>query len=244
MTNRKLNILLLQARLPEDPMGPHELECFTTTAGLNADQVTPHDLLQGPPSMDQIRRYDALMIGGSGDFYVSKGNLPHFEHFLERLIDIIDIGFPTFASCFGYQSTVRALGGEVCFDPERTEVGTYELTLTEKGQQDPLFESLPISFMVQMGHKDRAICHPDGLDNLATTALCPLQAFRIGDKPIWAAQFHPELDKTTNLHRFEYYLDGYAPHLSKEQRAAATETFGESPEASGLLTRFLDLVFG
>lgn len=225
-------------------MGPHELECFSSTAGLRPDQVTPHDLLQGPPSMDQIRRYDALMIGGSGDFYVSKGNLPHFERFLERLLDIIDLGFPTFASCFGYQSIVKALGGEVRFDPERTEVGTFEITLTEEGQQDPLFESLPTSFMVQMGHKDRAINHPDGLDNLGETALCPLQGFRIGDKPIWAAQFHPELDKTTNLHRFEYYLHGYAPHLSKEQRAAAMETFGESPEASTLLSRFLDLVFG
>ena len=51
------------------------------------------------------------MVGGSGDYYVSKANLPHFEETLEVLQAVVSVGHPTFASCFGFQLMVRALGG-------------------------------------------------------------------------------------------------------------------------------------
>ena len=43
----KVSVLLLQAREAGDPMREHELECFAERAGLDRDQVSPHDLLQG-----------------------------------------------------------------------------------------------------------------------------------------------------------------------------------------------------
>lgn len=225
-------------------MGRHELECFIRASGLEEAQMRVHDLLDGPPTLAAMRAHDAVMMGGSGDFYVSKGNLPDFAGVLEVLGELVDSGHPTFASCFGYQLLVKALGGVVVYDPERTEVGTFELRLTDPGRRDDLMGGLPDAFLAQLGHKDRAVQHPPGLANLATSELSPLQAFRIPRKPIWAVQFHPELDREANLHRFEAYMEGYAGVLSDVEREKAYAGFRESPEADLLIRRFLELVFG
>jgi len=138
---------------------------------------------------------------------------------------------------------VEEYGGEIIHDPANTEVGTYELTLSEEGRNDALFSMLPLRFMAQMGHKDRAARTMNGIPNLASSERSPMQALRIVDKPIWATQFHPELDRETNLDRYHHYLEGYAPLMSAEERSEALTRFKDSPETSKLLPRFLELVF-
>ena len=235
-------ILLMQARNADDPMAAHEHRCFVVQTGLPAGNVVVHDLCAGPPSLAEVRGYDALMVGGSGDYYVSDGNLPHFEGFLDLLREVVAAGHPTFASCFGYQSLVAALGGEILKDTANTEVGTYVLTLTADGRADELFGDLPDRFNAQLGRKDRAVRHPDGIPNLANSEAIPFQALRVPGAPIWATQFHPELDRVTNADRYIHYLEGYAAHLSDEDRANALDRFRDSPETSGLLRRFVELI--
>lgn len=237
-----MKLLLLQARNHDDPMGAHEVQCFVDRCDVPPGTIVPHDLLGGPPTMQQVREYDALLIGGSGDYYVSKQNLPHWQPFCDFLLELIASGHPTFASCFGYQSMVHALGGRIVNDPSMTEIGTFELELTGAGRDDPLLGELPPKFPAQMGHKDRATAHPGGIDNLASSARAPLQALRIPGKPIWATQFHPELDRKTNLERFDRYLEGYAKLMSAEEQATARAQFRESPGASALLRKFLTLI--
>lgn len=240
-----LKVLLLQTREPGDPAKAQEVRSFAAKADLAEEQIVSYDLLTGPPSLSEVRAHDALMIGGSGEYYVSHGNLPGFAGLLELLGEVVDVGHPTFGSCFGFQCMVTALGGEIIHDPENTEVGTYELTLTKDGQQDSLLGELPTTFLAQMGRKDRAARLPDGVLHLASSARCPFQALRIPDQPIWAAQFHPELDRHENRRRFEQYMKDYAPYMSPEARQEALESFQESsPEVLGLLRRFLRLVFG
>jgi len=224
-------------------MAHHEHLCFVKRMGVPARRVVVHDLCEGPPSLARVREHDGLTVGGSGDFYVSKRNLPDFDAFLDLLREVVAVGHPTFASCFGYQSLVAALGGEIRLDAANTELGTYELKLTVDGRSDELFGGLPETFNAQMGHKDRAFCHPDGIPNLASSDASPFQALRIPGQPIWASQFHPELDRTTNLDRYRHYLEGYTDYLSAEDRRAALDRFHESPEASRLLRRFVELVF-
>ena len=234
--------LLLQARYPDDPAKEHERRCFVDAMALAHERLVCYDLLEGPPPLESVLECDALFMGGSGDFYVSKGDLPHHDALLELLRGVVDVGHPTFASCFGYQMLVEALGGTIEHAPDKTEVGTYEVVLTAEGRTDELFGDLPARFFAQMGHKDRATVHPEGVPNLAATELSPMQALRIPGKPIWATQFHPELDRDTNLDRYERYLDSYAQHLSEAERAEARQRFRESPEASGLLLKFLKKV--
>jgi GMP synthase (glutamine-hydrolysing) len=239
-----LKILLLQARHADDLARVEERQSFADHAGLALEQIEPFDLLSGPPALAQIRHFDALMIGGSGSFSVSQNNLPGQEALLDVLAEVVAVGQPTFASCFGFHLLVEALGGEVVYDPTRMEVGTYELALAEDGRADELFRALPPRFLAQLGHKDRASRLPEGVVNLAASDLSPYQAFRVPDRPIWATQFHPELSGPENLLRFHRYTDEYAAIYGPAELQAVLDRFADSPETDALIRRFLDVVFG
>jgi GMP synthase (glutamine-hydrolysing) len=239
-----LKILLLQARNEDDPMRVEERRSFADKTGLAIEQVVPHDLLNSPPTMSRIKRHDAVMVGGSGDYYISNRSLPHCTEQLEILAEVVEAGHPMFASCFGFHILVAALGGKIIHDPENMEVGTYRLTLTDEGQSDPLLGQLPKCFEAQLGRKDRASRLPATVVNLAFSDRNPFQCFRVPGRPIWATQFHPELDAKTNRDRFVRYRDGYSHHMSPEdQEATLKERFKESPHTEELLRAFLDLVF-
>jgi len=224
----------------------HEVDCFADTMGLDSDLLVPHNLTDGPPATEEAARFDAVLVGGAGEFSVSKGNLPQQEGYLELLHELVSRGRPMFASCFGFHGLVAALGGEVINDPERMEVGSYELRLTDNAAGDELFGKLPPRFHAQLGHTDRAARLPDGLPNLGASELVPYQALRVPQAPIWATQFHPELDYRTSLARFDYYLECQAAlgHQVDGEAEAFRERLRESQEASSLLRAFYELVLG
>lgn len=244
MTQSRLRVLLLQIRDADDPVLEEERASFAAKAGLEVGQVLPHNLLDGPPTHTEVRACDALMVGGSGDYYVSKGHVPGFDELMRFFVQVVEHGYPTFASCFGFQLMVQALGGHIVHDPEKTELGTLDVSLTPEGAEDPLLGILPPVFAAQLGHKDRADRLPDSYPNLATSLLCTYQAFRVPGKPIWATQFHPELDGHTNKNRYLRYIEGYAEHLTDDEQAQALESYRESPETEELLKQFIQLVFG
>lgn len=244
MSFASLRCLLLQIRDPDDPVIEEERESFAEKAGLEVEQIDLHNLLDGPPTRAEVEACDAVLVGGSGDYYVSKGHMPRFDELMRFFIEMADRGYPTFASCFGFQLMVRALGGEIVHDVANTELGTLELSLTEAGARDPLMGTLPQNFNAQLGHKDRAETLPPGFENLATSPRCEFQAFRVPGKPMWATQFHPELDSITNKGRYLRYLEGYSEHLSREEREATLESYRPSLETGDLLKRFVELVFG
>ncbi len=239
-----LKILLLQARHVDDLARHEERQSFADRAGLDLEQIVPFDLLQGTPSLAEIRRYDALMIGGSGAYSVSKNDLPNQFAVMAVLAEVVKAGHPTFASCYGFHLLVQALGGQIAYAPDCMEVGAFELTPTADGRADELFGYLPGSFMAQEGHKDRAVRLPRGAINLAASERAPFQALRIAGKPIWATQFHPELTVEDNLQRFARYQDVYAKLYGPEELQALIAGFQPSPETEALIPRFLTIVFG
>lgn len=238
-----LKILLLQARHENDPAGPDERRSFADRCGLPLENVVPFDLLKGTPSLTHVREYDALMIGGSGDFYVSKRNLPGFKVVVELLGEVTAVSHPTFASCFGFQLLAHALSGEIIHDPDNIEIGTYPVTLTAAGREDELFSYFPETFNAQLGRKDRAIRLPGDVIHLAGSERAPFQALRVPEKPIWGTQFHPELTGAENLARFNRYLADYAGVLDEAEMKEAVARFQESPETEDLIGRFLQIVF-
>jgi GMP synthase (glutamine-hydrolysing) len=238
-----LKILLLQARNPNDLARLDERQSFAERCGLPLENVVPFDLLTGTPTLTQVRQYDALMIGGSGDYYVSKRNLPGFEAVVALLGEVTAVSHPTFASCFGFQLLAFALGGEIIHDPDNIEVGTYPVTLTDAGKKDDLFSCFPETFAAQLGRKDRAISLPETVVHLAGSERAPFQALRVPGKPIWGTQFHPELTKAENLARFNRYLNAYAGVLDEIEMQEALARFKESSETEALIGRFLHIVF-
>ncbi len=215
---------------------------FAARLNLPLDAVVPHSLLEGPPALEYVLSFDALLIGGAGHFDVTKRNLPSFDATLSRLVEIVELGHPMFASCFGFHLLVEALGGKIVRDEANMEVGTFPVYLTPEGQQDELFRILPPVFWAQLGHKERAERLPPGVVSLAYSERSPYQAFRVPGKLIWATQFHPELTVEENRQRFLRYVQVYKAYLSPEETRALLDTFRPSPETEKLLPRFMELL--
>ncbi|MCW2819598.1 MAG: synthase family protein, partial [Marmoricola sp.] len=88
-------------------------------------------------------------------------------------------------------------------------VGPLSVSLTAAGQQDPVLAGLPVDFAAYGGHKEAMVELPPTAVQLATSAACPVQAFRVGAN-VYATQFHPELDVEGVCTRIEVYKDaGY-----------------------------------
>ena len=235
---------LLQARVSSDPVRSEERNAFATQLGVPVEDVQTWDLLQGTSSFETVTDgVDAILVGGSGAFSVLSDEtwLPSF---FDTLGALAENGFPTFASCFGFQGLVVALGGEVITDESAAEVGTFELTTNDNAKDDIMFGELPPTFVGQEGHKDRARRLPDCLTNFVSSKRCPNQAIRYKDSMVFATQFHPELTGNLNRLRFKRYYDMYEKAFGADGAKSLLDTFSESPEANALLKRFHQLISG
>ena len=243
MTTPTNQIALLQARVAGDPMLEHEHQCFAQRAHLPYKAFKPINMTCQDLSLEALEGCQAVRIGGSGDFSVVVGGFDWHEPMLALLRQIAQRRMPCFASCFGHQALIQALGGELRRDPEHSEVGTYELTLNEDGQADPLFGILPQVFNAHFGHLDRVTVLPDAFTNMASSQLCAVQATRLGDAPIVTAQFHPELSYLDNLERWLNYLRNYSDPDTpvEEAEADARRRCFPGPESTTLIKRFVDL---
>ena len=242
MPHGKARLLLLQIRNPGDPMRQQEIKCFASALGVDAAQIEPWDLLSGRPGLRFINRFDAIFIGGSGDYSVTRFS-GWLDASMELMREIVAEGKPTFASCWGFQAMAKAHNGQVNTDLSRAEIGTHELRLTEEGHRDPLFDDLGSRFCAQMGHEDCVDQLPHNAVLLASSDIVKNQAYRIREKPIWCTQFHPELKRKELLQRVLQY-----PAYIENIAGIPAERFGElihdAPETERLLGRFLDLVLG
>ena len=239
-------IVLLQARQPSDPMKQHEIDCFVQTTKLSEKSFDIINLSQGVCSFTDIEKYDAVMLGGSGDFSVVKGGFDWHQPMLDLIKQIIDKRKPAFASCFGFQALVQSLGGELESCPKKGEVGTFEISLTTEGKDDPLFSSYPSTFNAQLGHNDSVTLLPEDLVHLASSQRCHYQAVRVRGTSIVGTQFHPELDHITNLDRYMYYIEHYKqPGESLEEATERAHSIHEEgEEAARLLQKYLEVELG
>lgn len=229
---------LLQARDPDDPVREEERIAFAARLGVEDTAVVPFDMIATDPHPERVcHDVDALLVGGAGRYGV-QDDYPWITRMIDRLGEIADTGTPMFASCFGFQALVMAMGGQVEPLPGHEEVGTFEIERTNESDTDPIFGPLPRRFAVQLGHKDHATTFPESCIRLAFSELCAAQALRIPGKPVWATQFHPELTLTENLSRLDRYRKEYIAAFGLETYNALVRGFHEAPIADQLLSRF------
>lgn len=224
-------ILIVQVR-EDEATRRHELDCVMQASGIDAADFVLHDLTEQAIALDTLEGVTALIIGGSGE-HEAYGDFPNRSSLEEVTRMAIGSGMPVLGLCFGAQFMADALGGECIPDKENEEIGTCTVRTTAFATDDPLFRGYPESFKATEGHHDRIGSLPDGCVVLVETDKCPVQAFRIGDRPVYGFQFHPELDKEGLLWRLNYYADLYVD--SKEQFDAIAAGAEETPVASRLL---------
>ena len=235
---------LLQARHDDDPMQLEERRSFAARLGVPLDEVVPYNVIDAPADAGAwCEGMDGVLVGGSGEYGVLDGHA-WVNAFIDTLAEVAASGPPLFASCFGFQALVVAMGGEVVTDEARAEVGTYRITLTDEGRADPLFGGTSAEFDAQQGHKDSAARLPSGVTHLARSERCRYQAIRIGDRPAYATQFHPELTGAENLARFERYYELYRKHFDPAEAERIRTTHRASPESNALLESWRALVAG
>jgi GMP synthase-like glutamine amidotransferase len=110
------------------------------------------------------------------------------------------------------------------------------VTLTDEGRRDRLFRGIPDEFASFQWHHD-SFDLPPGAVQLASSAACPHQAFRIGESA-WGVQFHPEV--TEQIVRAWCTLDG-STYAQTEEMVAAFNAESEEYRATAacLLKNFL-----
>jgi GMP synthase (glutamine-hydrolysing) len=150
----------------------------------------------------------------------------------------LDANKPILGICLGAQMMAAALGARVASGPVK-EIGWAPLTLTQAGQASVL---APLAATpVLHWHGDNCDL-PLRCEKLASTAHCPVQAFRRAPWQL-ALQFHIEVEPA----RVERWLIGHTVELGKagidpRTLRAQAKAHGDTTAAAGraVLSKWLD----
>lgn len=238
MAKDDARFLLITTRL-EKFMQDHELGCLVRAGGLETSDFRVFDATKEPITEELYNQYEAVFIGGTGDFSVAQDRPNWFSTLSEWTRGLLDRSVPTLGLCYGFHLMAHAVGGEVKTRPDLEETGTYEVRLTRDGETDDLLSSLPHRFLAQQGHHDVVLSMPGDWIRLADSERCHWQAFKHPSKPFYGLQFHPELRREDFMDRMRAYADSYAstPEVFEEINRQVKQTHNEE-----VIKAFLRLV--
>ncbi len=240
MKKEQLKILLLQIR-DQKRVREEEFESFVAYSGLKKQQIDILNVFDTPYfESDVLAGYNSLFVGGASEASVLEPDkYPFVDSSIRLLQHCLETDMPVFASCFGFQLAILALGGKIVRDSDNFEMGTVAIRLTESAATDPLFQDTPDPFRAVSVHKERATSLPTSCELLAYTEAC-IHGFRVKDKPFWAFQFHPEVDRETLVKRLTIYKSHYTDgdnHLARVLSSAV-----KTPESNKLVRKFTERV--
>jgi GMP synthase (glutamine-hydrolysing) len=237
---KRLKLLLLQIR-DQPRVRREEHTSFCDYSGLHPSQLDIHNTFDKPDFGPEILQgYDGLIVGGASEASVLEPDqYPFVAASIALMRHCVEVDFPVFASCFGFQLAVLALGGTIVRDEDDFEMGTVAISLDPIAAADPFFCDVPDGFAAVSVHRERSAQCPPGATRLAFTSAC-CHAFKVDDRRFWAFQFHPEVDRDRLVERLtifkHHYTDG-DEHLEQVLANAA-----ETPFSNALVGKFVDRV--
>jgi GMP synthase (glutamine-hydrolysing) len=228
--------LLLSIRA-DDAAADNEYESFLTLAGLTEAELRRVRLDRRALGDIDLRDWSGIWLGGGPFNYTDPDEKKspvqrRVEADLNRLLDaIIGADFPFLGACYGVGALGRHQGG-VLDRRYPEDVGTVRVRLTAAGRSDPLLAELPEEFDAFTGHKEAVSELPGHAVLLASSADCPVQAFRVGAN-VYATQFHPELDVAGLCTRIDVYKHAgyFDPSEADELKAQARRSDVSHPPA-------------
>ncbi|WP_299181127.1 gamma-glutamyl-gamma-aminobutyrate hydrolase family protein [uncultured Neptuniibacter sp.] len=237
---QELKLLLLQIR-DGAQVRQEELNSFAEYCGLSLDQIDVLNVFDTPEfPVTAADPYDALLVGGASEANVLLPETYPFVTDCQALLaHCAENAKPVFASCFGFQLAVLALGGEILHRETDFEMGTVPISLEYSVWDDPLFRDTPDNFYAVSVHKQYAESLPESCLSLAYTDQC-VHAFRVNNRPFWAFQFHPEVDRRVLVERLTFYKEKYTDgddHLDQVLTNAR-----ETPQSNALMRKFVDRI--
>ncbi|MFC3648326.1 type 1 glutamine amidotransferase [Planctobacterium marinum] len=237
-TRAQLKLLLVQIR-DKPQVREEEFDSFVRFAGINSDQLSVLNVFDQPRFSPQlVDNFDAVLVGGASEASVLE---PEVYPFVPDCVQLLQYckenAKPVFASCFGFQLAVLAMGGEIVRDTADFEIGTLPIQITEAGYQDPLFSGFPNPFYAVSVHRERAPQLPSNCELLAYTEQCP-HAFKVHQRPFWAFQFHPEVDKDILIERLSVFRAQYTQNAEHFNQVISHAK--DTPWSNLLVERFVD----
>jgi GMP synthase (glutamine-hydrolysing) len=235
-----MKLLLMQIRhLPS--VREEEYRSFLRYCRLDEAELDILNVFDTPEfGADVLKGYDALLVGGASEASVLEPETyTAVPYCIDLLKHTMDVDFPVFASCFGFQLAVLAMGGEIIRDEQDFEMGSIPISLRPAAADDLLMHDVPDGFHAIAVHRERSIECPPGATELAFTEPCS-HGFKVDGRRFWAFQFHPEVDKATLISRLTTYKEAYTEgddHLQE-----VLDTAVETPESNDLMRKFVDRV--
>ena len=121
---------------------------------------------------------------------------------------VFDSGLPVLGICYGMQTLVSQLGGEV----ENTSHQEYGHAIVETLSSCSLTGDAAQQLAVWMSHGDRVTALPDGFGIVGQTSSCPIAIIADESRHYYGVQFHPEVTHTIQgrdmLSRFVHGICG------------------------------------
>lgn len=165
------------------------LEQWLPEAGL--DPV----LVPGAELPATLNGFGGVVLLGGGFMPDDDLNHPFLARERSLTTEALDKRVPLLGLCLGGQLLAQVTGGAVTALSGETERGMCPLTVLPAAADDPVFGELPgvpggPLWMIE-NHEDSVTTLPPSATLLVTSEVCPVQAFRVGDRA-WGLQFHPE----------------------------------------------------
>lgn len=136
---------------------------------------------------NQMGQVDALVLsGGAPDVASEAGRMGNNGEYIDKA------DFPILGICAGMQFMATHFGGSTG-PAVRAEFGRTRLYVDE---EDQLFRGVPREFDVWESHNDEVKTVPEGFEVLAHSDTCRVEAMCSSKRPLYAVQFHPEVENT------------------------------------------------
>lgn len=179
------SVLVLQ-HVAHEPLGT--LHCLLKEMSFRLRYV---NYGRTPDAIVDASSYDGVIVLGGPMGVYESDRYPHLRDEIRIVREAIAAEKPVLGICLGAQLIATALGGEVSRLPT-SEIGWYDVDLTEHGRGDPLLAELGERSRIFQWHTD-GIRLPEGIQPLASSPACPVQAFRYRHH-VYGLQFHLEVD--------------------------------------------------
>ena len=172
-----------------------DMASFTSVLQINGYQINYIEAADAVIMPDELTKIDPLsddlLVILGGPISVNDAALfPFIDAEINFLKQRIAADKPTLGICLGAQLIARALGAAV-YSRNTKEIGWYDLTLTDAGEQSAL-RYLSAENCCMLHWHGETFELPDGAVLLASSEAYENQAFSYGDK-VLALQFHPEI---------------------------------------------------
>lgn len=184
-----MRILVLQHHRAEHP------GIFRDFMAEDGIEWHPVHVQEGEP-LPALSAYHAIIaMGGPMDTWEEDIH-PWLASEKEYIRDaVVHRRMPFLGCCLGHQLLAEATGGR-CEPMATPEVGVLDISLTDEGRNERLFQGVSSVFKAVQWHGAAVTGVPADGAVLAESPLCAMQAIRIGDRA-WGIQFHVEATDRT-----------------------------------------------